>query len=148
MPYTNILVAVDTTDEADEVLVAARNVANDVGSALSIICVMKPITEFYVNLFAMLEDSGEDALQAQAEAKVKDWLAELAVRNKVDPTNIYVVAGVPAREIHRQAEAMTADLIVVGTHGKHGMQLMLGSTANAVLHDAPCDVLAARIHSE
>ena len=38
-----------------------------------------------------------------------------------------------------------ADLIVVGSHGRHGLALLLGSTANAVLHGAPCDVLAVRI---
>jgi universal stress protein A len=36
-------------------------------------------------------------------------------------------------------------LIVIGTHGQKGLQLLLGSTANAVLHGAGCDVLAVRI---
>ena len=35
--------------------------------------------------------------------------------------------------------------LVVGSHGRHGLALLLGSTANAVLHGAPCDVLAVRI---
>ena len=38
-----------------------------------------------------------------------------------------------------------ADLIVVGSHGRHGLALLLGSTANDVLHGAPCDVLAVRL---
>lgn len=36
------------------------------------------------------------------------------------------------------------DLIAVGSHGRHGVGLLLGSTANAVLHGARCDVLAVR----
>lgn len=43
------------------------------------------------------------------------------------------------------AEKYKADLIIVGSHGRHGLQLLLGSTANAVLHGAKCDVLAVRL---
>jgi universal stress protein A len=34
---------------------------------------------------------------------------------------------------------------VVGSHGRHGLALLLGSTANDVLHGAPCDVLAVKL---
>jgi len=34
---------------------------------------------------------------------------------------------------------------VVGSHGRHGLALLLGSTANGVLHGASCDVLAVRV---
>lgn len=44
-----------------------------------------------------------------------------------------------------EAERIKADLIVVGSHGRHGVRLLLGSTANAILHHAKCDVLAVRI---
>jgi len=37
------------------------------------------------------------------------------------------------------------DLVIVGSHGRHGVRLLLGSTANAVLHGAECDVLAVRV---
>ena len=43
------------------------------------------------------------------------------------------------------AHQIAADLIVVGSHGRHGIALLLGSTANGVLHGAPCDVLAVRV---
>jgi universal stress protein A len=33
----------------------------------------------------------------------------------------------------------------VGSHGRHGLALLLGSTANSVLHGSPCDVLAVRV---
>ena len=44
-----------------------------------------------------------------------------------------------------QAEAQQSDLIVLGTHGHHGIARLLGSTANAINHNARCDVLAVRI---
>ena len=37
------------------------------------------------------------------------------------------------------------DLIVLGTHGQKGVQLLLGATANSVLHGSCCDVLAVRV---
>ncbi len=51
-------------------------------------------------------------------------------------------------EIHALAEKLSADLIIVGSHGRHGLALLLGSTANGVLHGAKCDVLAMRVGKE
>jgi universal stress protein A len=56
-----------------------------------------------------------------------------------------VEIGSPKHEIVRVAEEREADLIVIGSHGRHGFQLLLGSTANGVLHLAKCDVLAVRV---
>ena len=53
--------------------------------------------------------------------------------------------GRPESELQRAAEAKGADVIVVGSHGRHGLALLLGSTANGVLHGATCDVLAVRV---
>jgi universal stress protein A len=43
------------------------------------------------------------------------------------------------------ATEQNCDVIVVGSHGRHGLALLLGSTANDLLHGAPCDVLAVRL---
>jgi nucleotide-binding universal stress UspA family protein len=53
--------------------------------------------------------------------------------------------GSTRREILRLAKELDTNLIVIGSHGREGIQRLLGSTANAVLHGAPCDVLAVRI---
>ena len=45
------------------------------------------------------------------------------------------------------AEQLDVDLIVVGSHGRYGLALLMGSTANGVLHGASCDVLAVRVGS-
>ncbi|WP_163009288.1 universal stress protein, partial [Pseudomonas viridiflava] len=56
-----------------------------------------------------------------------------------------LVYGQPRQEIHQLASKRDCDLIVIGSHGRHGLALLLGSTANDVLHGAPCDVLAVRL---
>lgn len=55
------------------------------------------------------------------------------------------VFGRPESEIHRMAETEAMDLVVIGSHGRHGLGLLLGSTANGALHGANCDVLAVRV---
>ncbi len=57
-----------------------------------------------------------------------------------------IVAGSVGVQIRHVAETIGADLIVVGSHGRHGLSLLLGgSTPNDVLHGAQCDVLAVHI---
>jgi len=54
-------------------------------------------------------------------------------------------AGVPFREIVETAAAEHADLIVIGTHGRTGLNwLLLGSVADRVIRLAPCPVVAVR----
>ena len=53
--------------------------------------------------------------------------------------------GSPAREIRNVARYIQADLMVVGGHGKHGLELLLGSVSSGVTHGAACDLLIVRI---
>ena len=148
MTYNKILVAVDTTDEAEDVIKAAREIADEKNSAISIITVIRPMTDFYVNLYSTLEDKAKGGIDSQAVERATAWLSDLVKRYRIDESAVNVVIGTPALEIRRLAETLDVELIVLGTHGRHGLGLMLGSTANAVLHGAPCDVLAVKIHAE
>jgi universal stress protein A len=56
-----------------------------------------------------------------------------------------MIWGTPKQEIVRLAEQEGIDLIVVGSHGRHGLSLLLGSTANSILHYAGCDVMTIRL---
>ena len=56
-----------------------------------------------------------------------------------------VASGVPYREILREARETGADLIVIGTHGRTGVErVIFGSTAEKVVRMAPCPVLSVR----
>ena len=148
MTYKQVLVAVDTTDEAEDVVKAAREIADEKDSAISIITVIRPMTDFYVNLYSTLEDNARIGLESQAVESATAWLSDLAKRYGIDQSAVTVIIGTPAVEIRRLAEKLDVELIVLGTHGRHGLGLILGSTANAVLHGAPCDVLAVKVHAE
>jgi universal stress protein A len=143
MTYCNILVAVDTTDEADQVLSAAKEMMVSNTTTISIIHVMKPITDFYLDLYSSLGIPSE--FQLKAVERATNLLTKLASRHGINADRVEVTIGTPATEIRRIAEKTGVDLIVLGTHGQHGLGLMLGSTANAVLHGVPCNVLAVRV---
>ena len=145
MTYRNILVAVDTTDEAEEVVKAARELADEKDSTISVVTVIRPMADFYVNLYSILENGSGIGIDSRAVEHATVWLSDLAKRYGIDDGAVNVIIGTPAVEIRQLAKKISADLIVLGTHGRHGLGLMLGSTANAVLHGAPCNVLTVKI---
>ena len=84
-------------------------------------------------------------IQEQIQETAKAHLTEFASRLDIPIDNQHLIFGRPETEIDSLANQISADLIVVGSHGRHGIALILGSTANGVLHGAPCDVLAVRV---
>ena len=146
MNYKNILVAVDTTDEAEDVIRVARELAQE-ESVISAVTVIRPMADFYINLYSSLESSPDPGIEARAVERASAWLSDLVKRFDIDAGAVTVLIGTPAAEIRQLADKIGADLIVLGTHGRHGLGLMLGSTANGVLHGAPCDVLAVKVRS-
>ena len=146
--YKDVLAAVDLTDEAPEVVARARQVADSNGAALSVLTVIRPLTYAYTGLeFAGLAQSMVN-FESEAEASAKERLEALCKDVGVAEGNRKIIFGVPAHEIRAHADATDADLIVVGSHGRHGLGLLLGSTANGVLHGAHQDVLTVRIGEE
>ena len=75
-------------------------------------------------------------------------LAEKAEAAGFSRENVHIRFGRAADVIVDLADEIEADVIVIGSHGRHGVKLLLGSTANAVLHQASCDVLAVRVSSD
>ena len=80
--------------------------------------------------------------QQQAQQRLDSFAAQYP---QLTPDNCHLSYGQPRQEIHQLASDQQCDLIVVGSHGRHGLALLLGSTANDLLHGAPCDVLAVRL---
>jgi nucleotide-binding universal stress UspA family protein len=84
---------------------------------------------------------GLDALRRIARERLDDTLREVGVAGQTA-----VVSGSAADSIVRYAESVNAELVVVGTHGRSGLQrLTLGSTAASVIESAPCSVLVVRL---
>jgi universal stress protein A len=85
-------------------------------------------------------------LQQQQFDQAKERLDRLILKYPhLQKDDCHLTYGQPRQEIHHLAKEKACDLIVVGSHGRHGLALLLGSTANDVLHGAPCDVLAVKL---
>ena len=143
--YRKILVAVDLSNESEIVLRKARQIA-DPGAEMHLVYVQEPMDNVYVGIVPQSAAfSGLGDLEAQLGDELKQKLATLGNAHDLPVERQHILHGSPAKEIHRFARENGIQLIVIGTHGQKGLQLLLGSTANAVLHGACCDVLSVRI---
>ena len=139
--YKKILVAIDLTEEAPQVLNKAIEISKAPGAELMLVHVVEPVGYAYGGDIPM--DLTE--LQDQLDKAAKEQLAGYGEKYDVGKDNQIVTVGRPESEIHRLSEEQSVDLVIVGSHGRKGFQLLLGSTANGVLHGTVCDVLAVRI---
>ncbi len=85
------------------------------------------------------------SIQDQLDSHARARLSELLEGMDIPEENQHVLIGMPDTETHRLANEQDIDLIVVGSNGRHGFQLLLGSVSSGVLHGSPCDVLAVRV---
>jgi universal stress protein A len=144
--YSHILVAIDFSDSSEHVLARAREIAQGNNARLSLLYVME-----YLPPIDYINDSLMD-INWVTEEKVlldhaKDKMQQFGKKHELDNVALQVELGSPKHEISRYVKEHDCDLVVLGSHGRHGISLLLGSTANAVLHDMPCDVLTVKIEN-
>jgi universal stress protein A len=77
--------------------------------------------------------------------RARDDVAALAKTMGVPDARQTVTVGSVKHAILDYVEEEGCDLIVIGTHGRHGLAVLIGSTPNAVLHGTPCDVMCVRV---
>jgi universal stress protein A len=139
--YKTIVVAVDLTKESHKVVMRAQDIALLNGSAIHFVHVIEPFSYVY----------GGDGIIAYADVETerqtlaKSQLEKFSARYEIPKSHLHLENGNAANTIHELSEKIKADLIVIGSHGRSGISLLLGSTANSVLHGSKCDVLAVRV---
>lgn len=140
--YKHIIAGLDLSEESPQVLEKAAELARACGASLSVAHVIEPLTFAYGG--DMPVDLSE--VQEQLQLKAEQELQRLAGQIQHPIQQEHVLVGQPATELHHLAGQENADLIIVGSHGRKGFALLLGSTSNSVLHGASCDVLAVRVN--
>ncbi|HKJ17135.1 MAG TPA: universal stress protein [Xanthomonadales bacterium] len=144
--YSKILVAIDLSDESSTIARKAFQIASD-NSEVFLLFVQEPMDSVYLGavpygpVFVGMEEI-ETKLKKELEAR----MSKLGEDFGIPASHQHILSGNPASGIRRFAEENSIDLVVLGTHGQKGVQLLLGSTANSVLHGVGCDVLAVRIY--
>jgi universal stress protein A len=143
--YDKVIVALDLSDSSQLVIDKAIELVGGDISRLSLAHTVEPIpTVWGMESYAM--DPIE--LQGKIVDSARQLLAELASKSNIDTAHQHTVLGDPAHEIRKLAEDQNADAIVMGSHGHSGWKVMLGSTANKLLHGARCDVLTVHVSDE
>ena len=144
--YKKVLMALDFHGDNADIITTAAETAKNEDAELSIVHVMQIISTTY-NAAAMTHWNN-GSLEENMRQESRRQMSEVAERLDIAKENCYLREGSPAHEIHELVKEVGFDLIVVGTHGRSGLKLLLGSTANSVLHGATCDVLAVRIYDK
>lgn len=149
-PLHTILVATDFSDASTTAVLYACELARACQARLYVLHVvpegdvqiLKTISEHlesYVNTTTLV-----DALYADADKRLAAILSQAQASDLVQERLIVTGKAVPT--ILHWAAAKQAQLIIVGTHGRGGMdRLLLGSVASGVVRQAPCSVLVVPI---
>jgi nucleotide-binding universal stress UspA family protein len=92
-----------------------------------------------------LDSELQATLLAQSEAELQRTVALVAKDSPDISIESRVVAGLPAPTLLELAQSLKADRIIVGTHGRRGLEhFFLGSVAERVLRDAQVPVVVVR----
>lgn len=143
--YDEILVPTDGSAGSDRVVEHAARLADAHGATLHLLYVVN--TAAFANL--PMESSFEGiaaTLAAEGETALDDAVA--AVESVAPETSVQRVSneGSPATEVVDYATAADCDLVVMGTHGRGGIdRLLLGSVAERVVRNSPVPVLTVRV---
>lgn len=142
MSYKNILVTTDLTPSSRAVIAEAKQLAVQSNATLHVIHVIEYSAFAYAGEFSTVIDPN---LEQTIEAGAREVLGNICNELDIGVEHQYVLHGSVKASVHELADKLKADLIVVGSHSHHGVEILLGSKANAILHSAKCDVLTIRI---
>ena len=145
MVFKSILFATDFSEGSDFAFKAALSMAGKYDSKLIVIHVINEPVDlrgFYVPHISF------DKLEEEIEQGAEKLMEKFCRTHMQDFNNFetYVLPGIPYDEIIKKAESLNADLIVMGTHGRTGLDhVLFGSTAEKVVRKSPIPVMTIRI---
>lgn len=140
--YKHILLALELDPKADKKIIKkASELVNQYAAELTLVHAVEYVSNYGAAYGVTVGIDIEETLVEEATKSIRAVGKSLNI-----PQNRQIVHVGPAKQvILDEAKRIGVELIVLGSHGRHGVRLLLGSTANAVLHGAECDVLAVRL---
>lgn len=140
--YKQILFATDLTEDTSYLIDKVESIRKMTQAKLSLVHIVEPLPG-YSYAYLGIED-----IEGQLLSEAKQSIEKLGSRLNVPKEAQHVEIGPTKTKILKLADDLGIDLIICGSHGRHGLSLLLGSTANAILHGAKCDVLTVRLPEE
>jgi len=146
--YKHILYATELNESKNATEDKVTQLQQLTQAKLSVIHVVEPIPNtYYGGVYGVipgLDPEGSLGTTKILEQRAIELLQPLVNRLNIAEQDLHVPIGYVSEEILAFAEQEDVDLIITSSHGVHGLKLLLGSTTNAILHGAKCDVLAVR----
>jgi universal stress protein A len=140
--YKKILLAVELDPTCDHLpLLKAKAMADDFQAELFLLHAVEHLSSYGAAYGVAAGADIEEMLLNNAHESIRKVAKQIGVLEDKQLIQI----GSAKVVILEESQKLGVDLIIVGSHGRHGFRLLLGSTANAVLHGAKCDVLAVRV---
>lgn len=141
--YRSILVPLDGSDFSVQALTQAKNLAVALNASVTLVtATAEAPLGFDLNAMVTAPQEWTPERELQAEY-LKQTVQQL--QNGHIHAQAVLEYGPPANAILKVADATHADIIVMSTHGRSGVQrFWLGSIAMKVVHDARCPVLLVR----
>ena len=134
--YKHILFTTDLTSLSMNIAPKVKKLAELYGAKISLITVLEE-TSIYGY-------PGISEKESSVSEQVQNAMVEFADKIQVPRERQYIEFGSVKGKVLAYAKSINADLIVVGSHGRHGLARLLGSSANAIVNGAECDVLLLR----
>lgn len=141
--FNKILCPVDFSEFTDEILAYAVNIAKRFDSELHLIHII-PNLNYFTPYESFLTPENLVAIERNIEGEVgKDFDK---ITKKLDlPFRRIIKTGVTFVEIIDYIKEQGIDLVVMGTHGRSGLEhILIGSVAEKVVRKSPCPVLTVR----
>lgn len=139
--YKHILAALDGSPRTALVLRQAETLARLHGAALHLCRAVNIPLGMPLEAWSL---SGEELAVRLVEAAHQELSDLRRSLSAPLPGEIHVRLGRPAQVVCEIAEAIPADLLVVGSHGFDTLDRLLGTTAAKIVNHAPCSVLVVR----
>ena len=142
MSFERIVVATDFADSSRRALEVAVGIAEQFGSELTLVHSWEaPDYAYAAGLYVVVDVVGP--IEQAAVLRLEEATTQL--QQRLPRAKSLIRAGVPWEEVLAAAAEVRADLIVMGTHGRRGLErALLGSVAEKVVRMAPVPVLTVR----
>ncbi len=141
--YNNTIVAIDPCVDSDDLIKKAIAITHE-RSNITLVHVMEIMCALPTAPYApVVIDTSQ--IESQVKTSANNHLKGLIEKHQLDDDAYRILSGSTAAEIKNYAEEQDCDAIVIGSHGRHGLGLLLGSTSSGVIHGCGCDVLVVRL---
>jgi nucleotide-binding universal stress UspA family protein len=142
--FSNIVVPIDFSEYTDEILEYASEIAGRFNASVHVIHIV-PTMDYFTPYESFMAAEYVEAMQRDIESETVKQLDAAAARVKAANVTKAIRTGSAFIEITGYADSVGADLIVMGTHGRGGLEhILLGSVAEKVVRKSSCPVLTIR----